>query len=653
MNKSSESSEYSHFLTGKYPASLFVLASFVLLIASVMNLGQESQGERTLPTLEMASLEVQKEVLQEFQNHLLAGKDTKIKSRLEEIYTFVSANAGTMQVLKLHEGIDSENLYIRFDEPRIDKVIALIFQKSTKNNELNLIASTYFGDQYIFKERALELPNFVLPLDLSSDVWTVQRAEGTQALPTEKNDTETWVLLTEQDVSSNLLNISTWHLDSLLLFNDNNTLFYGTLFGYLLALCCYCIMVYSTAGTRVYLWYLGFSIAFSLHLMAISGYGFQYLWPNSPYAQQSAYGLSMGIGFFFLSKFTQSNLDTKYIWQNYIMNAIAGTLVLFSIMLVFFYDVVLESIMVIMTLIVTTAYLLICLWQALRGKETALFFLIVWLSVLLILIIGITNSYAMIPLRLDMAFVLITGFHILTVMIGSAIIYRYRQSYLMTQRLNEAAIADQARALEAKDKILRIKQDASEQLDKQVKLQTRQLERALGKLSSASRELELLGNLDGLTGLPNRHAFESSINQILLSNNNHSYISVAILDLDLFKLINDKYGHLAGDACLKHFAALLKESFTSDNFMFCRYGGEEFLIASTLDELDHARSMDKFRQQVSNEQVNTGAGVIRYTISIGVAGSEIYSKAEFSKLISLADKNLYLAKDRGRNLVVL
>jgi diguanylate cyclase (GGDEF)-like protein len=160
-----------------------------------------------------------------------------------------------------------------------------------------------------------------------------------------------------------------------------------------------------------------------------------------------------------------------------------------------------------------------------------------------------------------------------------------------------------------------------------------------------------LASTDSLTDLPNRRFFEQyakiELERLRRFGGN---MSVLMMDLDNFKLINDRHGHLAGDVVLKKVAAGCKAAFRGSD-LFARIGGEEFvaLLLGT-DEAGAILQAEKLRAIVENLRIKTESATFRVTISIGVALVAPKDRSINSSL-SRADKALYAAKSSGRNRV--
>lgn len=171
----------------------------------------------------------------------------------------------------------------------------------------------------------------------------------------------------------------------------------------------------------------------------------------------------------------------------------------------------------------------------------------------------------------------------------------------------------------------------------------------------AKRLMETLreANLrDPMTGLHNRRFLEESVENLLAqAQRRGSHLSILMLDLDYFKMVNDTHGHDAGDAVLKALAKVLTRSVRGSDYVI-RYGGEEFMIL--LHETGGTAAIDvaeKIRISVEGLKVPIAGGVLQKTISIGVADYPADSDT-FWQTVKFADVALYKAKESGRNRVV-
>jgi len=175
------------------------------------------------------------------------------------------------------------------------------------------------------------------------------------------------------------------------------------------------------------------------------------------------------------------------------------------------------------------------------------------------------------------------------------------------------------------------------------------------------RRLRDLAVRDPLTGLLNRRGFNDSFERFLeeafasrrnLERRSASVetVSLAILDIDRFKELNDTYGHDAGDKVLRVLSELLTKLVRDFDFV-ARWGGEEFIIGLIgANEDDATRIVEKIRTAVEELEVPWRGETLHFTVSAGVASSD--QTENFEGLIWNADKALYEAKRVGRNWVV-
>ncbi|MDV6315392.1 GGDEF domain-containing protein [Idiomarina sp. HP20-50] len=156
---------------------------------------------------------------------------------------------------------------------------------------------------------------------------------------------------------------------------------------------------------------------------------------------------------------------------------------------------------------------------------------------------------------------------------------------------------------------------------------------------------------DNLTKLPNRSAFEERLNlEFQRWQQNETELTVAIIDVDHFKGINDNFGHIAGDKTLQVIAGTLSKSLKEMAFV-CRYGGEEFAIIFCSDEQSTYQHIENTRDKVANIPFKFKSEDIRITISAGIAKFK-YNEDTPMAVFERADKALYNAKNSGRNRVM-
>ncbi len=161
------------------------------------------------------------------------------------------------------------------------------------------------------------------------------------------------------------------------------------------------------------------------------------------------------------------------------------------------------------------------------------------------------------------------------------------------------------------------------------------------------KEIEHIASTDKLTGIYNRHKFEELFMlETQRSERFSNPLSLIMIDIDHFKLVNDKHGHDVGDNILKHLAKVVKENIRNLD-VFARWGGEEFLVLAPNTDLDEARILaEKLRLAIETSDFPT---VKNITISAGI--SILEENDSFDTLFKRADQALYNAKNNGRNQV--
>jgi len=178
-----------------------------------------------------------------------------------------------------------------------------------------------------------------------------------------------------------------------------------------------------------------------------------------------------------------------------------------------------------------------------------------------------------------------------------------------------------------------------------------ELERSVRELEELHHQMRELSIRDDLTGLYNRrYLFEQANNLIEVSRRYKRHLSVAMLDIDHFKAVNDTFGHKIGDDVLKQVASLLKLGLRNTDPV-SRYGGEEFAIIMPEMSIGNAvRACERLRKSINDYDWAVIHPDLKITVSIGVTSDETVAMSE--ELFSLADAQLYQAKRGGRNQVV-
>ncbi|WP_426359851.1 sensor domain-containing diguanylate cyclase [Pseudocolwellia sp. HL-MZ19] len=173
--------------------------------------------------------------------------------------------------------------------------------------------------------------------------------------------------------------------------------------------------------------------------------------------------------------------------------------------------------------------------------------------------------------------------------------------------------------------------------------------RMLEKLKSSQADLQLLATTDPLTQLFNRRYFSDAANLLLKQAiRTQQATSIVIIDIDLFKKINDTYGHASGDQAIKQAAEVIRGKSRAQDVL-ARYGGEEFIILMPSTSVHDAFKLsERIRIELENTIFKVDKNEFSFTISAGISGVD-FKQPDIQETINRADKALYKAKNNGRN----
>ena len=176
------------------------------------------------------------------------------------------------------------------------------------------------------------------------------------------------------------------------------------------------------------------------------------------------------------------------------------------------------------------------------------------------------------------------------------------------------------------------------------------------ELEESNRKLAALSTTDGLTGVSNRRGFDTALAaEWRRAARTGQTVALSLLDVDHFKKYNDRYGHLAGDTCLRTVAELITTHGRRSTDLVARYGGEEFaLLAAATDAADAfgvARQICAELAKLAIPHEDSPFGIVTISIGVAVLAPDEHNTAEM--LVDLADQAMYRAKEKGRNQALL
>jgi diguanylate cyclase len=186
--------------------------------------------------------------------------------------------------------------------------------------------------------------------------------------------------------------------------------------------------------------------------------------------------------------------------------------------------------------------------------------------------------------------------------------------------------------------------DANQKLQSELDDAKQEIERQRELMMECMKE----SRMDALTGIPNRRALDHELARSMADHRRFgSTFSLLILDIDHFKRVNDRYGHMVGDQLLKSFSRCLTSTFRETDFV-ARFGGEEFVAILPMTSVEDAcQAAERVRNLIATCRHKIGEFELKVTASIGVR--EFHPEDTDLEMLEKADKALYAAKNGGRN----
>ncbi len=408
----------------------------------------------------------------------------------------------------------------------------------------------------------------------------------------------------------------------------------GLFYGILLALFCYNLVLWLSLRDASHLWYMCHAAGFGLVMFCLNGLAFEYLWPNSPWLANQAIPLSMALSQIAMHQFCRVFLELRE--RQPIADRLSLAFIAFFALIgtasffIEYRDAVRP-----MTLAVFPGAALI-LYQAItairRGYAPARVFLLAWVFLLAGTALYASVSFGVLPKTFVTEYGIQIGSALEMILLSFALAYRY------------------ARLRNENERLVR---EHNEQLERHVARRTSELSTALEQLADANTRLRESNRRDALTGLFNRRHFRDVFeHQMHHANEQQQPLGVLLIDMDHFKGINDTYGHLAGDECLKALGRCLETTLSRHGALMARFGGEEFVVVlPNLQGEALLRVAEDLRGRIAGEPVRYAGHAIRMSASIGAFVLRPGSGVGVDEALHRADDALYAAKDRGRNCV--
>jgi len=517
----------------------------------------------------------------------------------------------------------NQNRFIQIDYALLDHITLYRF------NQRQLVDKVVTGDNIAFADRPVHHRSFLFPIEQTDQAEQVYvRIETTSSIQLPINILD----------RNEFFEKDQWQLAV-----------QGIYYGIVLVMALYNFFLYLRQRDSVYAFYVIYVVTFATVQLGLSGYSYQFIWPYAPEWNTQSVSvftpLIIVAGSMFLINFLDIRDNYPAICRALYIQSFAG-IVVSALALVLPYS---EAVRLGAGLAIFSCIflLLVSYLITIRTRQKyAIYFSVAWTIFLIGSVILAMNKFGFIPR---------TAMTESSAQIGSAI-----EIILLSFALAERFHDESARRVDAElessrmNKVLIRQQRAqNEVLESQVTERTEALSDALGDVQKLNLELKELSTTDQLTGIRNRRYFDELIDiEFRRSQRNRSAIGLLLIDIDHFKKVNDRYGHLVGDDCLKAVSTAIANQIRRPPDLVCRYGGEELAVVLPETHCEGVAALaERIRRCVEELDVRSQGEHVPLAVSIGMAAFVPSQGDDYHDLIKSVDEALYQAKDTGRNRV--
>lgn len=417
---------------------------------------------------------------------------------------------------------DEHRYVLHIDYPLIDNLDVGVYRSIGSTP----VATYSAGDSQPLRLRPIKHVTPLFPLPLSAEtqrVFIKVQTSGTIRLP-----------------------ISIWEEREFLSYSSGKSIALGIFFGVLVAMGVSNAFLTFAARNASFLYYSGYVLSLALTLATLHGFGYMYLWVDNAWLQSKSLLLFASSTIMFAAMFTRSllpirefsvkldNITRSIAWIVGI-NIIAGFILPYSFMI--------KVYLLLLTLIVIYT-LSLGVWLTLKGVVVARYFTIAWAFLLISGLSASLDNTNLIELPISSNSLLIIGGAVETLILALILAINYSHSREDLISAQQFALEQEKQANIAKEDLLEVQQRYQDDLEYKVEERTLELEITLRELSEVNQELERLNAIDPLTGVHNRRHFDKRLrSEGRRSRREQTPLSLAIIDVDHFKAVNDKYGH--------------------------------------------------------------------------------------------------------------
>lgn len=504
-------------------------------------------------------------------------------------------------------------------------------------NEKKAMPDYILGDSKPFGRRVVAHRNFLIPLTM----------EAHDSL---------YAYIRVETGSATQLPLTIWEDQAFYKADANWLMIQGMFYGVMLIMALYNLFVFVAIRDISYFYYVCYVVGFSCVMSAIQGLGFQYVWSDSLVLQDKVTVYSMLFAILAVLVFTDRflSLETRSVRLHK-----TGTLLGMSLAAAGVLAAILPyalSIQIAVVLVLMCG--LYCMGAGIlissKGFKEAKYYTVAWSVLIVAIIVLALNKLGFVPRNIWTENMGQVGAAIEVTLLSLALADRINRERSETLQAQDEALHQEREARVSQQKSVDAHKQAEEELSEKVKDRTVELESALEDLSIANRKLKEISTIDGLTGVRNRRYFDLMVlKEFQKCRESESPLTLMMLDIDHFKSLNDEYGHLCGDECLRAIASVINDTVKWPTDGVARYGGEEFVVLLPETQLEGAKLLaEKIRSRVESKVWDIGGQKLNATISIGIAAlDKVADKDSPDQLLALADEALYKAKGGGRNQV--
>lgn len=482
------------------------------------------------------------------------------------------------------------------------------------------------GDLQPFASRPFPHRNLVFPV-------TLRPGEGNL------------LLLRITSEGSMTLPLALWRQDALHNHDQQAYALVSIYYGILLALFLYNFMVWVAIREQLYLMYVACVLSMGIGQAALNGLGNQFLWPGLPVWGNVSLPIAMAASGLFGAQFMRLFLHTPRLyprWDRTLLVCIAAFALSILISAVISYRVgaILTSFTGIFFALIAFSVGVYC---QIQGHRTVRYLLLAWSVLLVGVAVQAMRNLGWVPTNLFTQYAMQAGSSLDLLLLSFALADRINQLRREKDLTDEALIAN-------KQALVAALQKNEADLESKVAERTRDLQMANERLVEKEQQLEYMARHDSLTGLANRSLLAIRLEHTLArARRSGKLAAVLLVDIDNFKQLNDREGHLVGDQVLVKLSQRLTETVRMTDTV-ARYGGDEFVIV--LEEVfseELARQIAMKLVTVAAEPILMPSGKsIAATVSIGMA---IFPREgeNAEALLREADTAMFGAKAAGRN----